>query len=754
MTTRPGLAVAIGDWSARNRRTAVFGWLLFVVLATAIGTMTGTVKTTDADNGVGESGRAARILDQAGIQQPAAESVLVQSESFTVTDPRFTAAVADTVSALRATHQVADVHSPYDTGAISPDKRSALIDFVVTGDRNTAADRVQPVLDAVAATQRAHKELRVEEFGEAGAKKNFGDIFADDFARAEYSAVPLALGILLVVFGAVVAAVLPVVLAVTAFVGAFGLLALSSHLIPTDDNAASVMLLVGLAVGVDYCLFYLRREREERAAGRDAGTALRIAAATSGHSVLVSGLTVIVALAGMFLTGIATFKAMGMAAILVVVVAVLGSVTVLPALLSMLGDRVAKGRIPLLGRKRTGDGESGSRLWRAVLGRVLDRPVIAAALSTVVLLALAAPLIGMRTAQLTPAQELPRDNPVVLTGQRIAHAFPGNPLPARVVVRAKDIDGPAMRAAVTDFKRQALATKQVFEPVTVTVHAERSVAVIDVSLPGSGTDETSTRALDALRTVVPRTLGAVSGAEAAVTGTTAMSADFSDQLSGSALPVFGFVLALCFVLMLLSFRSVVIALTAVVLNLLSVGAAYGVLTLVFQHGVGASLLGTYKVGAVASWMPLFLFVILFGLSMDYHVFVVSRIKEGHDRGLSTRDAIARGISSTAGVVTSAAVIMVGVFAIFGTLSVVSMKQIGVGLAVAVLIDATVIRGVLLPAVMALLGDRNWIMPGWLRKLPDLSHGEVGDLSADPGPARGAGQVQGQDLSQGQETVRL
>ncbi len=730
MTKWSGIAVTMGDWSARHRKTAVFGWLLFVVLATALGSMAGTVKSTDVQNGVGESGRAARILHSAGIQQPAAESVFVQSTTFTADDARFRSAVTDAVTAVQGTGKVADVVSPYASGSISKDRHSALVSFVMTGDPDTAADRVQPVLDAVAKTQKAHPGLRVEEFGTAGATKNYSDVFTSDFSRAEYSAVPLALGILLVVFGAVVAAVLPVLLAVTAFVGAFGLLGLVSHLLPTDDNAASVMLLVGLAVGVDYCLFYLRREREERAAGRDSADALRIAAATSGHSVLVSGITVVVALAGMFLTGIATFRAMGMAAILVVVVAVLGSLTVLPAILSMLGDRVGKGRIPLIGRRREQSSE-GSRFWRAVLTPVLNRPVVATALSTLVLLALAAPLTGIRTAQLTSAQELPRDNPVVLTGQRIQAAFPGNAEPAHVVVKAASVGGPAMSGAIADFRREALATGQLHEPITVTLHAKQDVAVIDVALAGTGTDKTSERALTALRSIVPKTLGAVPGAQAAVTGTTAMSVDFSHQLSGSALPVFAFVLILCFVLMLLSFRSLVIAVTAVVLNLLSVGAAYGVLTLVFQHGVGASLLGTYAVGAIESWMPLFLFVILFGLSMDYHVFVVSRIKEGRDRGLTTRDAIARGIGSTAGVVTSAAVIMVGVFAIFGTLSVMSMKQIGVGLAVAVLIDATVIRGVLLPAVMALLGDRNWITPRWLGT-PAPAHLENGPATAgDP-----------------------
>ncbi|MCX4748917.1 MMPL family transporter [Kitasatospora sp. NBC_01287] len=720
--SRPGLAVAIGDWSTRHRKLAVWGWLLAVVLATMIGTAVGTAKSTDVDNGVGESGRAVKILSDAGLRTPAAETVLIQSSQFTADDQRFRAAVEQAAAAVQGTGAVSDVQSPYDDGAISADRHSALVTFSMTGAPDTAADRVQPVLDAVAKVQAAQPGLRVEEFGEAGAKKAFNDIFTGDFKQAEWTAVPLALGILLVVFGALLAAVLPVALAVTAFTGAFGLVAVSSHLVPTDDNASSVMLLVGLAVGVDYCLFYIRREREERAAGREPGAALRIAAATSGHSVLVSGLTVAVAMAGMFLTGIATFQAMGLATILVVVVAVLGSVTVLPALLSMLGDRVEKGRVPLLSRMRRNNPAGGSRIWAAIIRAVLAKPLLSTVVAAGVLLALAAPVFSMHTAQLSSAQELPSGNAVVATGERIQQAFPGNPLPAQVVLKAKDVTDPAVTKAIADFQREALATGQVHQPVSVAVHPQQGVAVIDLSLAGTGTDTASVNAVKTLRdTVVPHTLGTVAGAEVAVGGSTAASIDFNSQLSGSVVPVFGFVLVLAFVLMLLSFRSLVIAVTAVVLNLLSVGAAYGVLTLVFQDGVAASLLGSHKVGAIEAWLPLFLFVILFGLSMDYHVFVVSRIKEGRDKGLATRDAIAHGIGSTAGVITSAAVIMVGVFAIFGTLSVVSMKEIGVGLGVAVFLDASIIRGVLLPAVMTLLGDRNWYLPSWLAWLPDLSH---------------------------------
>lgn len=732
MTEKDVLAVRIGRWSAAHRRSAVAGWLLLVVLTSVLGSMVGSRQTTDLDNGVGESGRALRTLAAAGLTPPAAESVFLHSGTLTAMDPAFRAAVADVQAALTGTGRATDVRSPYPNHAVSADGHSALVAFTVPGDPATADRRVGPLLAAVDRVAAAHPGLTVVEYGAASSTAAYNRAFDADFSRAEWTAVPLAIGILLVVFGALLAALLPVTLALAAFLGAYGLVALCSPLVHTSDDASSVMLLVGLAVGVDYCLFYLRRERDERAAGHSLDASLRTAAATSGHSVLVSGLTVVVAMTGMFLTGIADFRAIGLATILVVLVAVTGSVTVLPALLSMLGDRVEKGRIPLL-RRRSGarasaaaDGYGGAgRLWRGVLRVVLGHSVAFAVLATAVLLALAVPVLGMHTSQLTAEQELPAGNPVVRTGETIARAFPGSPQPAQVVVRAPGVGGPAYAAAYSAFTRAALATGRVEQPITAAVYPDRSVALINVRLAGDGTDAASVAALGALRgQVIPATLGTLPGARVDVAGTTAASVDFNARLHRAVGPVFGFVLGLAFVLMLVTFASLTLAVVTVVLNLLSVGAAYGVLTLVFQDGYGVSLLGGRSVGAVASWLPLFLFVILFGLSMDYHVFVVSRIKEEHDAGSDTRTAIARGVGGTAGVVSSAAVIMVGVFAIFGTLPVTSLKQLGIGLAVAVLLDATIIRGVLLPAVLHALGERTWYLPGPLRGLRDRRVGAV------------------------------
>ncbi|MFG2725270.1 MMPL family transporter [Streptomyces canus] len=733
-----GLAARAGGWSARHRWAAVGIWVLFVVLAMGLGSAAGRVDVKDSDQLKGETHTAAKIIDDAGIDEPASETVLIQAKESGVkaTDADFRAAVAAVMKAVEGTGKVTDVTSPYDTNTISKDGRSALVQFDMRGEADTAGDRVEPVLKAVEGVQKEHESLRIEEIGGASMMKTFSDAFGDDFEKAELSAVPVALGILLIAFGALVAALLPVLLAVSAIMATMGLMGVVSHVMPMSDTANSVMLLVGLAVGVDYCLFYLRREREERQAGRDPQTALRIAAATSGRAIIVSGVTVCVAMAGMLFTGLAEFEAMGLASLMVVAVAMVGSVTVLPALLSLLGERVEKGKIPFLHpesrlrRKRRGNQES--RFWTAVLKGVLAKPVVSVVVAAGALLAIAAPALGMKTQNLTLDQEFGDSLPIVQTYNRVNDAFPGGSDPAEVVVKAADINAPEVTGALADFKERAISSGASRGPVEIKLHDAQNLAFVYVPLVGGSDFDKAGQSLDKLRDEVrPATLGKVDGVQAPITGQVAGSKDFNDQLTGAVVPVFAFVVVFAFVLMLLSFRSLTVAITSIVLNLLSVGAAYGILVAVFQHGWGASLVGAEGVGAIITWLPLFLFVILFGLSMDYHVFVVSRIREARLRGRTTRDAIQHGVVTTAGVVTSAAVIMVAVFAIFGTLSMQSMKQMGVGLAAAVLIDATIIRGVLLPAVMALLGERNWYLPKWLNRLPDLTHDEAADAVVAP-----------------------
>lgn len=703
---RRNLAARIGVWSAHHRKTAILGWLLFVVLAAGIGGASGMVEMTDAENGAGDSARAEQILSDAGLGHRAGELVMVSSAE----PDGWRTAARELTAAVRDTGEVTGLADP----VASEDRKDALITFEMKGDPDTAPDRVQPVLDAVAGVEKGHPDVTVSQFGDASAGKWLGDLLADDFKKAEFTAVPLALGILLVAFGAVVAALLPVGLALTACMAAFGLLSLASHQLHLFQTTYSVMFLMGFAVGVDYCLFYLRRERDERAAGRDADTALRIAAATSGRAVLVSGITVMVAMAGMFLSGLMLFKGFALATITVVCIAMLGSVTVLPALLSWLGDRVDAGRVPLLNRRgKRRKGESG-RIAGRVLRPVLDRPKLFAAASVAALLVLAAPAIGMKTESLGLEKQFGSDSTLSVAYRHISETFPGGPAPAQVVVEADDITAPAVRKALADFDH-------------VTVHRARNIAEFEVPLPGGEKD------LAALRDDRLPAAFDSSGAHAYVTGEVAGSVDFNDQLKRGIAPVFLFITAVTFLLMLFCFRSYVIAVTSIVLNLLSVAAAYGVMTAVFQHGWGAGLIGSEGVGAVESWMPLFVLVVLFGLSMDYHVFVVSRIREAHGRGIGNRAAIDEGIRRTAGAVTGAAVIMVAVFSVFATLSMQDMQQMGVGLAVAVLLDATLVRMVLLPSVMALLGERNWRTPRGLGRLPGLDHSEPAEAPA-PAPA--------------------
>ncbi|HVE26031.1 MAG TPA: MMPL family transporter [Sporichthya sp.] len=741
-----GLAARLGGWSARHRKSAVAGWLLFVVLASVLGGLVGTRQLADHEIGAGDSARADTILADAGIENPAQELVLLHSSDA----DGWRAAAEELVAKL---HDVRldgqNVVSTVDDTVASPDGKDGLVRFDLAGDYDSAVRNGDPIFTAVNEVRAAHPGIEIHEVGDASVESWFDKVIGKDFQRAEWTAVPLALGILLVAFGAMVAALVPVVLAVTAFLAALGLLGLFSHVVPVDDSTSSVMLLMGLAVGVDYALFYLRREREERAAGRSKEAALAAAAATSGHSVLVSGLTVMAAMAGMFLSGMALFEGFAMATILVVFVAMAGSVTVLPAVLSLLGDRVDRGRPASWFRRGPAQSHSGrakarSGRWvETALRPVLHRPKVAVAVGTGALLLLALPVTTMKTAQLDVDQQAPGTE-IAVAYQKLTEAFPTGPLPAQVVLKVDDTADPRVDQALAAFRDKVSASDSFGDPVQVTTHQKEGVITIDVPLAGDGSDSTSKAALTELRTeVVPQTLGTAQlgeRSEARVSGMLAQSEDFDSQLHDGLIPVLICLALITFAVMAFAFRSWVIAATALVLNLLSVGAAFGVMTAVFQHGWGAGLFGTDGVGAIEAWIPMFTLVILFGLSTDYHVFVVSRIREARESGMDNTSAVRHGIARTAGVVTSAAAIMVGVFAVFATLSMQDFKQMGVGLAAAVAIDATVIRIVLLPAVMTLLGDRNW--PGRKRSTPKPTAGAhaldpVGDRLADPRNVVGA-----------------
>jgi RND superfamily putative drug exporter len=718
--SRPPVVERIAGWSARHRKTAVLGWLFLVAAVFVGGQMLPAKNIQQYD--AGQSGQAERTMNRLNVgSSPPAESVLIQARAPGRTfaaDPEMRQAAQQVAAALRGLpRSAADIRSPLSPGAaslVSASGRSALVRFSIPGNSGNEDQTVTSDLTAVAAVQSRHPDLLIQEAGNASGDRAINALVSADFRKAEVTSVPITLILLIGVFGALIAAGIPLLLAATAVMTAISLLAIPGHWLPVGQSTSEVVLLIGMAVGIDYCLFYLRREREERAKGAGVGEALRTAAGTSGRAIVISGLTVMIALGGLFLTGAAEFTGMAIGAITVVGVAVAGSLTVVPALLSWLGRWADRGRIPFLGRRRTA--AKPSKLWTALVRRVVRRPLLWGGVAAVAMLALAAPALGMRLAY--PVNDVPKTVPIVATFDRIQQAFPQAPSPAMVVVTGADLTGPAARKAITTLQARASAGGPIRGPITTTAVAGGRALIVNVPLAGNGADSASDHALLTLRNqALPATLGRDTGISYAVTGNTASSYDDTHQLDARTPIVLAVVAALAFLLLLVAFRSVTLPLMSIGLNLLSVGAAYGVITLIFQDGRLQGLLGFTSFGAITPWVPLFMFVFLFGLSMDYHVFILSRIRELRTRGATTREAITGGIASSAGVVTSAAVIMVAVFSIFGTLHLIELKMLGIGLPVAILIDATIVRGILVPAAMALLGDRCWYLPGWLSWLP-------------------------------------
>ncbi|MFC5001436.1 MMPL family transporter [Dactylosporangium cerinum] len=689
---------------------------MFVAVCFVGGNMAGTVEASNSDQAIGESGRADVIVNDGKFDNPATESVLITPLSGQLDRGAADKAAADVAAAMKALPEVASVSDPlpsHDGGAL-------LVRVTMSGDPETAQERVGKLLDATAGVQKAHPELRVEETGGESIGQAMDDTLGKDFQRAEFLSLPVTFAILIVAFGALIAAGVPVLLALMSVAAALGLSTLASHLVPSTDTTASVILLIGMAVGVDYSLFYLRREREERAKGRNHLDAVEIAAETSGHAVVVSGIAVTIAMAGLFLAGDVVFSSLAVGSILVVLVSVIGSLTVLPALLSKLGRWIDRPRVPVLWRltRPRAAAEGQSRVWSFILRPALRKPAITLTVSVLALLALAAPALTMRLS-FPGMEDLPRTTPAMQAYDRLVKAYPSNGTVHTVAVRVPAGQLDATKAALAELANRA-AADPLFAPLDeapdIEVSADGTVAVLDVATPFAGRSEQAKESLTRLREVmVPQTVGKVAGTDAAVGGFVGADVDYADHVKHKLPLVVGFVLVLTFLVMAFTFRSVVVAVTSIGLNLLSAGASYGLVVLIFQGTWAEGILGFKSMDAVVSWLPLFLFVVLFGLSMDYHVFVVSRIREAVKQGMSTRDAVAHGITGSAGVVTSAAIVMVAVFSIFATLSTVDMKQLGVGLAAAILLDATIIRAVVLPSLMTMLGNANWWAPRFMRR---------------------------------------
>ncbi|MFI1851421.1 MMPL family transporter [Streptomyces sp. NPDC020480] len=753
---RGALVERVAGWSVRHRALAIAGWFaLMVVALLASAVMPGdTADSTDP----GDTGRAGRVLDAQQVYPRPQENVLVQARTPDAArpfaeDPELRRATQDLVAALRRTPgAVTAVRSPLERDGgrlVSKDGRSGLVTFEVAGPVEQTAEHYDAATEAVKTVQARHPRVRLAQAGDRSLSRVVDEGIKDDFKRAEFFSLPLTVVILLVVFGSLIAAAIPLLLAATTVVATFGFLQVLAHWVPVNSATSSMVLLIGVAVGVDYSLFYLRRAREERAAGHGVEDALRITARTSGRVVVVSGLTVMLCLGGLLFTGLDNFKGLTTGAVLVVGVAMVGSVTVLPALLAALGHRVDKARIPWVGRRRTT--ADRSRAWAAVARAVVRRPLVWGGAAALVLLVLALPALEMRLQDAAVTDSLSRKVPTVDAAARMQEAFPGAPAPAQVVIWGKKnpdaVDDPAVRRAVESLHERAAASDGALnEPISATKVGR--ALVVRVPLASFGTDDAANRALETLRKrTLPDALGEVAkadgrtggiggigGIDYAVAGKTAFAYDFTQRITDRTPYVFAFVLLLAFVLLVVAFRSPAVALVSIVLNLLSIGAAYGALTWVFQDGHLSSALDFAPYGGVIGWLPLFMFVILFGLSMDYHIFVLSRIRERRLAGADAREAVVGGIASGAGVVTSAAVIMTAAFSVFVVLSAIEYKMMGVGLAVAILIDATLVRGVLLPAAIALLGRRAFQGP---RQGPDHAARDmpVDDQAADVAAAR-------------------
>jgi RND superfamily putative drug exporter len=683
--------------SARRPKTTLLLWFLLIAGLVFAGSAAGTRELTSTEAAVGDSGKAARLLDDAGHRDPATESVLVRSADAGSAQ----AAASDLARQLRKLDKVAAATAG-GSDASADGGRAQLVQVTMRGDPDHAIDHVAAVERRVQHFDEHHPEATLEQAGSASLDAATDDVVEEDLGHAELISLPLTLAILMIAFGALVAASVPLVLGTTSVAGALGAAAVVSQLVPDSGSTAPLVVLIGLAVGVDYSLFYIRREREERLAGKGPEATLDATASTVGRAIVVSGVTVIVALAGLLVTGLSVFASIAVGTMIVVALAVVGSITALPALLQLLGHRIERGRIPFVGRLRArGDGRGG-RLWHSVVGRIADHPRAALVASVVGLATLAAPALGMHLSESSSA-DLPDEVPVVVALRHIEALFPGGPASAQLVVDGNGLRSPQSRADLRELGARAQRVTGGHGSPSVAVSHDGTVAAVGVPMPEGSTDQ-ATATVERLRDDVAPTMH---GADVLVGGDAAEDADFTAALRSAMPIVVGIVLALAFVLLLAAFRSPWVAASVIGLNLLSVLAAYGVIVAVFQHGIGVELVGGTETGFVVDWLPLFAFVILFGLSMDYTVVVLERIREARLAGRNARDAVVEGVGATAGAVTSAAIVMVAVFSLFAMLRLPEMKQLGVGLGAAVLIDATVVRAFALPAVIALLGERRW-----------------------------------------------
>jgi uncharacterized membrane protein YdfJ with MMPL/SSD domain len=752
---RPPWTARVAGWSARHRSPVFALWFVVTIGLFAGSLAAGGTRAVEAvsnnERAKYEAGEAYVVYGDAnasvGQQAPASQQflMLVSSAERTVDDPGFAADVKAITARLAALQSTVDgvagpvierlvdpVGVPASAGLVSADRTTVRIVGRVMGDGAVLASRLDPLPALITQIKADYPADRIHALNNTLANNEISELINGGLDASLRLTIPLTFFILLIAFGAVVAAVIPLILAITALLAAFGILGLYSQAIsPVSPYASQLVVLIGLAVAVDYSLFMLTRFRTERRHGRTKLAAIDVASNTAGRAVFFSGLAVMISIGGLFLLDDPLFRSMAVGTISVVFVAVVGSLTFLPATLAILGDGVNRLRIPIVGRDR----EEGRGIWATVVRSVMGRPVIAAVVTAVLLVLIASPVVRLHMGQ-ADFTSFPDSLDGVQAVNLLNEKWPsGSDLDLSVVVTRAD-EAPT-KAAIDRMTTAVLAIQGLSGPPTTTISADGHVAFVSYIMAGGSNDIRNQDIIREVRsTVVPAAFAGLTGVRALVTGDAAYTLDIVNFYARGMPLVMAFVLTLSFALLLVAFRSIVIPIKAILLNLLSTGAAFGLLVLVFQDGWLHEQLG-FKPGPVESFIPVFIFTILFGLSMDYHVFILTRIKEARDHGLSSNEAVARGISITSGTVTSAAAIMVVVFSVFVTLELTIIKQLGFGLAVAVFLDATIVRSVLLPASMRLLGEWNWWLPSWLGWLPHVTI--EGDVDEDEtGGADGSG----------------
>ena len=753
--------VRVAAWSARHRWIVFVLWFVGTFGTLGAGFAAGGIYALDVnDDPNGPKLESETAYDVLGAGEPVAPSerlvVVIDGGAAAAADEAFQAEVHKLVKAMtEATASVDGAEqptfdsvidpflAPAEAGLISPDGTTVQVVGNVPGERDVVAQKLAPVPALVDATRAALPNARVHVISSTFINDDITGLINEELDGSLRLTIPVTFLILLIAFGAIVASVIPLLLAITSLAAAYGFLALYSQTVgAVSPNATQLIVLMGLAVAVDYSLFMITRFRTERRRGATIPDAIETSSSTAGRAVFFSGIAVVISLGGLVTLGISLFTSMAVGTMAVVTVSVIGSLTFLPATLAIVGDRVNLGRpitwLPRLLRmrgalasiERRAARPPGSGLWATIVNTVMSRAVLMTVLSAAVLIAAATPVTRMHTGT-TEITGLPSSIDGIAAIKLVNEKFPlGQNLRLDVVVaNPNDVD---LTSSLADFKNRVLALGHGLVGGDVVRESEDGKAtLVSFQMTGGRNDEANRDIVRTVRNDIrPAVFGPLAGdgVQAYVAGQSAATLDIVGIYDAATPRIFLFVLGLSFLLMLIAFRSIVIPIKAILLNLLSTAAAFGVMVLVFQEGWFAEPLGIEPGGVIESWVPIFVFTILFGLSMDYHLFILTRIKEARDRGMDSRTAVARGISVTSGTITSAASIMVVVFAVFVTFKFVFIQQLGLGLAVAVFIDATVIRSILLPATMTLLGDWNWWLPRWLGWLPNVT---IEGPSAEP-----------------------